>query len=154
LLEKKTTFERIICTDYDTNAIDKLYRYLCDNEITKIIPAIVDVNQQIKQILFDSNEKRFQSDLVCALAITHHLFLSQGLSYDYVFSIIRNYSRKYVAIEFMPLGLYTPKYDDALALPDWYTEEWFARKFEIYFEKISRTVLEKNRILYIGKVLD
>lgn len=153
LVARDTDLKQIVCTDYDTNAIDKLYEYVKINNETRIKPAIVNINQRIERTYSRSSEERLCSDIVFALAITHHLFLTQGLSPDFVFNFIKKHSKKYVAIEFMPLGLYTPKYNDTLTLPDWYSEEWFANNFKKHFSLCSRTVLEKNRILYIGEVL-
>ena len=145
-------FDQVICTDYDSNAIDKLYLELCETKEGRIVPALLNFRHGLMRKDYPPNEKEFHSDIVCCLALTHHLFLTQGLSTDFVFGRINEYAAKYVAIEFMPMGLYAPKYDDTLALPDWYTEEWFKAGFEKYFSVLSRTVLEKNRVLYIGQV--
>ena len=152
-LVENAAIKDIICSDYDGNAIDKLYDCLKQAEEKRIHPAVHNFRQQFVRAEFEPSEVRFRSDLVCVLALTHHLFLTQGLSPAVVFNYIRNHSKKYVAIEFMPLGLYTSKYDDTLTLPDWYSEGWFAGNFKKYFSVVSRTVLEENRILYIGEVL-
>ena len=50
-----------------------------------------------------------KSDIVLAMAVTHHLILGQKLSIDFIFSQIKQYANKYVFIEFMPLGLWGGK---------------------------------------------
>ncbi len=152
LLAENTAFERIICTDYDTDALDKLYSELRTESNGKIITALLNLRQDIRSCGYESGEQRLRSDITCCLALTHHLFLTQGLSLNFVFSRIRNYTTKYAAVEFMPLGLYSSKYNDAPALPDWYTEEWFRAGFERFFSTLSRTMTEKNRVLYVGAV--
>ena len=152
VLLKECDFDHIICTDYDSNAIDKLYTELRETNEIRITPALLNFCQKVSQKYYPLSEEEFKSDIVCCLALTHHLFLTQGLSTDFVFERIKSHANKYVAVEFMPLGLYTPKYDDTLALPDWYNEQWFAEGFERHFSLVSRTLLEKNRILYIGKI--
>jgi len=153
-LLEEGNFDQIICTDYDVNAIDKLYLELRQTGETRIIPAMLNLGQDLMLSNFEPNEKRLRSDIVCCLALTHHLFLSQGLSPSFVFGRIKKYAVKYVAIEFMPLGLYSPKFDDTLATPEWYCEDWFRENFEKHFKLIDRRVLEKNRILYLGQLLD
>ncbi len=154
ILLEEGNFDQIICTDYDVNAIDKLYLELRETGETRIIPAMLNISQDLMLSNFEPNEKRLRSDIVCCLALTHHLFLSQGLSPSFVFGRIKKYATKYVAIEFMPLGLYSPKFDDTLATPEWYCEEWFRENFEKHFKLIDRRILEKNRILYLGQLLD
>jgi hypothetical protein len=62
------------------------------------------------------------SDVVFALALTHHLILSQNYDIHAIFSTISMYSRKYVYIEFCPLGLWSN--GKAPPFPDWYNEAW------------------------------
>jgi hypothetical protein len=79
------------------------------------------------------------------------LTLSQNFRIDYVLDVIGLYARRYVLIEFMPLGLF---YNGvAPPLPDWYTENWFSEAFSRKFKLIERVQLEPNRVLYVGEVI-
>ena len=93
---------------------------------------------------------RFKSDCVIALAVTHHLLLSQGYGYDRIFETIKSYSNRLVFIEFMPLGLYDGR--QAPSLPKWYNKENFEASFLKYFTVLQIEQLEINRILYIGQL--
>ncbi len=93
----------------------------------------------------------FKHDVVLALAVTHHLILSQGFLIDAIFEQVKRYSNQYVFIEFMPLGLWNGK--EAPDLPPWYTVDWFEKHFKKYFRLLHKDAYEENRILFIGKVI-
>ena len=140
--------KNIYCCDCDYNAINSLYNFIKSNpEISNITPLLMNIVFPSKTT-GDDSYSRLKSDVVCALAVTHHLFLSQYIDSDYFFAEIKKYTKKIAIIEFMPLGLYdgisTPP------LPHWYTKEWFGKHFSRHFKKINEIYLEKNRIAFIG----
>ena len=94
--------------------------------------------------------KRFASDVVIALALTHHLILRHDIRIDIIFEMFAKYTKKYILVEFMPLGLWDGKY--APPLPAWYSIDYFRRAFEKYYNIILEEQLEKNRILFFGKI--
>jgi hypothetical protein len=149
LLKRKLPNIQVICTDPDGSAIDKGYR------------AARDANEGIEWAIFNpfayegspleiSPEKRFRADAVIALALTHHLTLSQNFRLEFVFDVISRYAVRYVFIEFMPLGLYNGA--SVPHVPDWYHEAWFKNEFCKNFELMERFQLEPNRILFIGSI--
>jgi hypothetical protein len=146
LLEKMEFFKSIILTDYDENAIDKAYGYIKRNN-SKVHPLLVNFMSSF--FVIESFTKRIKADVVFALAVTHHLVLSQNIPLPIVFEKIALYSSKYVIIEFMPLGLWggTNKPE----IPIWYNQDWFQNIFEDYFELLHIEQLEANRIVFIGK---
>jgi hypothetical protein len=77
------------------------------------------------------------------------LILTQNLGISYVLDVIARFSRKFVLIEFMPLGLHDGI--SAPPVPSWYNENWFRAEFASRFDIIERRQLEKNRVLYVGK---
>jgi hypothetical protein len=95
-------------------------------------------------------EARFKSEAVLALAVTHHLILTQNYPIEYIFHRIERFSEKYVFIEFMPLGLYSKGV--APKVPNWYSTEWFRNNFSQHFELLLEEQLEANRILFVGKI--
>jgi hypothetical protein len=143
-LEKKGDFKKIINMDYDENAIDFFYQKLKNTDY-KIETYLSNFMMPKQQDIYDN----FKSDVALALAVTHHLVLSQNFSLDYIFDKINLFSKKYVYIEFMPLGLWGG--GDLPEIPAWYTESWFREGFEKKFELLHVEKLEKNRILFIGK---
>jgi len=150
LLIERTNIEKVICTDYDENAVDTMYRLL-KKEMIKIVPAVLDFILPICACCNDEPPyERFKSDGVIALAVTHHLLLSQNISIDYIFRSIKNYSKRYVFIEFMPMGLWDGK--KAASVPPWYNIEWFKSSLKKYFDIILVEELGKNRVLFFGEL--
>ena len=139
--------KRIICSDYDNNAIDKLYLWKTEHPDSKIIPILLNIRN-----ISDTAYDRYKSEAVLCLAIIHHLTITQGLSLEYIFEKIKKFSSKYVFIEFMPLGLYTEKYKCAPKPPSWYNYDWFKGGFQKYFNLVHEEALEENRILFIGEL--
>jgi hypothetical protein len=149
LIKRRLPDIQVICTDPDGSAIDKGYQ------------AARDADEGVEWAIFNPfayegsplevvPEKRFRADAVIALALTHHLTLSQNFRIEFVFDVISRYAIRYVFIEFMPLGLY-----DGVSqsnVPDWYCEAWFRNEFCAKFELIERLELEQNRILFIGSI--
>lgn len=143
-LEEKSNFKKILNIDYDENAIDFFYQKLKNTDY-KIETYLANFMMPKQQDIYEN----FKSDVVLALAVTHHLVLSQNFSLDYIFNKINLFSKKYVYVEFMPLGLWGG--GDLPEIPTWYTMDWFRGEFEKKFELLHVEKLEKNRILFIGK---
>lgn len=136
---------QVICTDYDEIAIDKLVKRFSDQNV-KLAPAILDFVKPLGNLRTDSPIMRFQSDMVIALAVTHHLILTQKISINVILDSLFGYSKQYVLVEFMPLGLWDG--NTALPIPSWYTPEWFEAHLRKYasIEKVIH--YSTNRILY------
>jgi len=148
LAHKLPTTTRIICNDIDPYAIDTLF-----NASTKHRNLFASCFNFIdfKNFPMQKNRRnRFQSDLVVAMAITHHLILSQGLSPEKIFSTFHAYCKKYLIVEFMPLGLWGGG-EHLPAIPKWYTEEWFVTHMQKFFKICKRAELEKNRIAFVAE---
>jgi hypothetical protein len=92
--------------------------------------------------------ERFKADIAIALALSHHLILSQKYDLTDIFSNLASYTRKYALIEFMPLGLWTT--GQVPNVPEWYTKEWFKKGFERYFNVLLEEKIAENNILFVG----
>lgn len=141
----------VISADYDANAIDKLYHTLQENP-ARIYPVLLDFRISIADTKYKLVQERLKSEVVIALALTHHLVLSQGMSLDFIFDRISSFSSKYVFVEFMPLGCYSSKEKKIPNIPDWYDVDWFRSKFKQYFMILDEKQLEANRILFVGQL--
>ena len=150
-------FNKIINVDYDSLAIEESYRFLKNHPSINAETYLLNFMLPVQQ---DSIEN-FRSDLVFALAVTHHLLLTQGYKIDGIFEQIKLYSNKYVFIEFMPLGLWGGDPTNKPEIPDWYTLEWFKINFQKHFTLLGVEVLEEHtindrkeahRVLFIGKI--
>lgn len=149
---RRANLAKVTCVDYDVQAIENGYIKAKDDgrlNFAVVNPFYPECNNFETQ---PSN--RFSSELVMALAVTHHLFLGQGYDINYVFSKIKAYSTRYVMIEFMPLGLYNSLTRSGTPPPNWYTGTWFRENFEKHFTILNVLELEENRTLFVGELRD
>ena len=100
----------------------------------------------------EDTAKRLKSDIALSLAVTHHLILTSGFSLSAILERLASYSKKYVMVEFMPLGLWSIENKKEQKLPDWYNVEWFRKEFSSKFELILEEQVEENRIVFFGKL--
>jgi len=148
-----THIKRAICCDVDSKAIDIGFKKYSNNvpHNKKIYYIHYNVLYPIVMHPFmDSGYNRFRSDIVLALALTHHLMLREGFRLEYILSEFSKYCNRFAFIEFMPLGLWVPGVK--ASVPDWYNEEYFEEIFRKYFNLIVKEKLEENRILFIGEI--
>ena len=136
-----------ICTDADELAVDRAY------ERTKqaggcMHTAVLDFVFPLATPFGEPPARRLQADLVLALAVTHHLLLSQKIPVERVLHAIAAYARCHVMVEFMPLGLWDGK--QAPPVPAWYNRDWFRTAFMREFELTHEEQLEENRVLFCG----
>lgn len=159
MLADAPEISNIIATDYDEDAIDKLYQYLAcqDAKITckrKIHPMLYDVTSEYVPVISLKNfEQRTKSDVVIACALTHHLILGQYVDIDSIIQKVYNLTNKYLIIEFMPLGLWDGG-EILPQIPDWYTEEWFLQHLHEKFVVLEKKETLKNRILIVAEKID
>lgn len=150
LVIERTHIRRIACVDIDEAAVDRGYNREKENGTGRITFANYDFMGGIAKLRFTLPSERFRSDVVFALAITHHLLLKHGYDIDEVFRYISDYARKYVFVEFMPLGLWSTGQEPQV--PAWYTQEWFRESFCQFFDLVHEEKLRMNNVLFVGKV--
>ncbi len=142
LVSKNTKVKKIISTDYDKKAVDVMYQRLKRQKSRNVItPLLLDfVWMPIEKL------KKYQSDLVVANALTHHLILTQGMSQVALTERLAVLGKKYVIVEFMPYGVGQSK----LKLPEWYTEDNFMSNLRARFTIVNIFRAEKRRTIIIG----
>ncbi|TAE00525.1 MAG: hypothetical protein EAZ97_05595 [Bacteroidetes bacterium] len=150
LMLQKLPLQHIICSDYDENAVDQMFLFAKKNKQEKLFPVLLNFFCPILTSFSKPPQERFKADLLVALAVTHHLILTQKIRIETIFENVKQYAQKYVAIEFMPLGLYDGKTN--IPMPDWYAKDWFKSHFEKHFDLLVEEQLEANRILFFGKI--
>lgn len=146
----------VVAIDTDSRTIGNLYQYVKKNNVTNIVPLIVDVANPSPALGFNNNERaafhdRIKTDLVVALALIHHLVIGKNIALpmaaDY-FSCIA----PQLIIEFVPRE--DPKVKQMLAsrkdvFQD-YTRENFEKEFGRHFTTIKKIdVPGTSRILYL-----
>lgn len=143
---------RVCCQDYSEDALEVGYlRTKNQKDVANRItycrrPFFVSSDN-----ICISSEDRFSSDVVIALALTHHLLLAQRLTLQTVVSTFKRYARKYLIVEFMPLGLYSASTNPNPSVPSWYTLEWFLDGFSGDFDIVSVKEIAKNRVSIVLK---
>ena len=142
LLSKEIPMNFYLSIDYDEKAIEEGYIFFKEHP-TKVDLALHNFTASYQPVT--------KADTVFALAITHHLLLAQNIQIDTIFSQIKQYANKYVFIEFMPLGLWGGE-EVLPEIPEWYNEHWFEKNFKKYFSLLHKEQLEKNRIIFVGKI--
>jgi hypothetical protein len=154
LLLNETQIRHSVITDYDPTAVNWLYQFGRDNsnipEGKLLQPAILNFMVPEMDGYCPPPVDRLRADLVAALAVTHHLALSQGFPIKNIMKCIASYTREYGLIEYMPLGLWNG--NDSPPLPSWYNQTWFEAAFTEFFDLLSVEEVEENRILYIGRL--
>ena len=148
-LINNTHLSKMISTDYDKNALDQNFKVNGgqDNYLT-LVHDFVRPNQRHNTSSFVD---RIQGDVVIALAVTHHLILTQDVSLDHIFNTLENLSTKYIIVEFMPLGLYFGDMNNIPKTPDYYSLEWFDNAFRARFDYILDEELAINRHVFVGR---
>lgn len=148
LIRQYTHVNVVHTLDYDELAVDKMYNRAKDNSLVNGSIALSNLMRPIVNRDMYSPSTRFQSDAVFALAVTHHLLLTQGYPIRKVLESIILYSSKYVFIEFMPLGLWDGM--NSQPIPDWYNVDWFRHELEEYCTLLLEEKIETNRVLFVG----
>ena len=148
LVAGHTSVKKILCSDYDENAIDGLYaelKKIGQHKITPMLSNFIRPFNEFARPLFP----RTRCDIAVALAVSHHLLLSQGIQIDEFLNTTGCYAKKYVLVEFMPKGLWDGK--NAPPVPSWYNQEWFRENFYHHFDLILEEQTEPNRVFFLGK---
>ncbi|MBL9116670.1 MAG: hypothetical protein JNJ83_16805 [Verrucomicrobiaceae bacterium] len=117
----------VLAADYDEGAIERCF------ESVKSLGE----NIQFSTANFDIVSKRqspLVADMVLALAVTHHMSLSQYYPFDFIAERLASYTKQTLLTEFMPNGLGTTEKQEGL--PEWYTQEHFAAAFRKHFKSV------------------
>jgi hypothetical protein len=146
----ETQINQVIATDYDKNAVDEIYK---NNKGSKsILPLVYDFVRPNGRANDVNIDQRIKADAVMALAVTHHLILTQEIGLNHIFNILESLTNNYVVVEFMPLGLYAGDLATTPPVPDFYTLAWFKEAFSNHFEYVLDEEVNINRHLFIGKL--
>jgi cyclopropane fatty-acyl-phospholipid synthase-like methyltransferase len=113
---------QVIAVDIDESNVSRLYHKVKENGAS-ILPVFMDCcaptpTHGVTGGYPDACE-RFQSELVLALAITHHLIFKRTLTFSAVAKQLAQFSKKWLLVEFVPPD-------------DKYVSEWMNEKFHWY----------------------
>lgn len=148
LEQNNPNITELINVDYDEIAIENSFKILKELDSKTQTYLLNFMLPKRKTVTVD-----FKADVVLALAITHHLILSQRFLINYIFETVKKFSKKYVYIEFMPWGLWGGG-EEKPEVPDWYTEDWFETNFKKHFKILHKELISPNRMLFIGEKIE
>jgi len=147
-----------ICFDVDTDAVEKTYREIKANKETNLLPLALDLTNPSPDIGWGNRERRSllrrsTPDLIMALALVHHLSISNNVPLEMVAEYFSSLS-PWLILEFIPKSdsqvqrLLATRED---IFPN-YTfagmEEAFGRYYEIVAQEDIR---ESERRVYLMK---
>jgi hypothetical protein len=145
-----------ISFDIDPAAVEKNYLTSKKNSETKILPLLLDLINPSSGIGWNSKERdslmnRGPTDTVFALALIHHLAISNNVPLFKIAEFFQNIS-KYLIIEFIPKSdsqvkrLLLTRED----IFDDYDQQHFEDEFKKFFTiKKSKKVQDSERVLYL-----
>ena len=159
------TFSRIaaskaiqtISFDLDPAAVELSYLDCKKSGETKILPLVLDLTNPTPAIGWENRERmsflqRAPADAVFALAIVHHLAISNNLPIGAIAAFLEEILKRSLIIEFVPKD--DSQVQKLLAarediFPD-YNQEAFEREFERYFTiQKSVQIIDSKRTLYL-----
>lgn len=97
----------VIAVDNDSQTICRLYRHIKNENIENIVPVVMDIANPSPGTGFNNKErpafhKRFQANLVVALALIHHLVIDRNISLPVLAGWFSDISQNKLIIEFVP----------------------------------------------------
>ncbi|PKO15985.1 MAG: SAM-dependent methyltransferase [Chloroflexi bacterium HGW-Chloroflexi-10] len=147
-----------IASDIDEAAVEKNYRSIKDSNTKNLLPLVVDLTNPSPAIGWQNAERdslvqRSPVDLVMALALIHHLCISNNVPLEMVAALFAKLGR-WAIVEFVPKEdsqvqrLLSTRKD----IFDTYTQDGFELAFDIHFELISKfPIADTKRTLYLFK---
>jgi hypothetical protein len=151
-------FCKVISQDIDTVAVERNYLTACKNKEARLLPLLLDLTNPSPALGWAHDERmsllqRGPSDVVMALALIHHLAISNNLPLSRIAAFF-NKCCKNLIVEFIPkndsqvVRLLASRED---IFPD-YTQAGFDEAFAPYFETLrSEAIKDSERFLYLMK---
>lgn len=155
--------EVILCSDIDPVAVDQNYRITKSQNVQKIIPLMVDYTNPSPGIGFDNKEradfltrvKDLEIDCILALALIHHLSISNNCTFEMLAESFSRAAEKLV-IEFVHpddswANSLLDNKRDARALFSFYNQANFETVFSRYYEitEVSRVPTAKRTLYFM-----
>lgn len=146
LIDRSLT-KKAIVQDLDCAALDIGFEGLKKKYYEKISFVNYDFMENFQFQSKESPENRFNSELVCCLALVHHLFITNGYSFESIFNKLNCYTKKYLVVEFMPKGIWTTD-TNLEELPKDYNLESFEKALSKRFKIIDVLKTQENFITF------
>lgn len=145
-----------ISFDIDPAAVNQNYLLVKKNQERNLLPLLLDLTNPSSNIGWANEERksfveRGPTDLIMALALIHHLVISNNVPIRSVAAFLSKLCR-YLIIEFVPL--HDSQVQKLLVsrknIFDDYTQDHFEKQFGEYFDILdSQTVADSVRTIYL-----
>ncbi len=155
-----TQSDFVVSMDYDVACVEKNYCLLKQEQDKKILPLVMDISNPTGGSGWANKERqslsaRGRPDCVLALAVIHHLALSNNVPFNLLASYFSELTKDWLIIEFVPKR--DKKVQVLLAtrkdIFDHYTTEVFESSFKQYFSIVAKEqITDSQRILYLMKL--
>lgn len=140
--------DRDVCIDTDQEALNKLWIRIKQDRYSNVVPIYMSVitptpplywTGVVDDKLIRPNEKsafkRYESELVIALAVIHHLAFRSCLTFEEIINILSAYDSKFLLVEFVDQK-------------DQYITDWIKEDYEWYTkDNFESELLKKYTIL-------
>ena len=155
---------KVIALESDTQCVDAIDQAILDmnkslpvNQQKQIVAARMDLaettpNMGVLEKEFSSIYTRAKSQLVLALALSHHLYISDQLSFVKISKMLNAFSDQYAITEFIPVTdekVQLLLKDKHKTYSD-YSEEGFVKALEVHFNIKERKQIDgSERMIYL-----
>ncbi len=149
-----------VAADIDPSAVEANYQKIKSENAKKLVPILLDLTNPSAASGWNNEERdsfsgRGHADLVMALALVHHLAISNNLPLDRVAASLAAMG-KWLIIEFVPKqdSQVQKLLSSRLDIFDKYTPEGFEESFQQYYSIQEKVGLKgSSRTLYLMKAL-
>jgi ribosomal protein L11 methylase PrmA len=147
-----------VCTDIDPNAVEANYLFVKQHKEQNMLPLVVDLTNPGGLLGWHNEEreaisKRLNTDAVMALALIHHLAISNNLPFGKIAEYFKEFG-EYLVLEFVPKSdsqvqkLLSTRKDIFPA----YNEKDMKQAFEEHYKLIKEVgILGTERTLHLFK---
>lgn len=134
---------QVIAFDNDEDSVSLLYKLAREKQLA-ILPLVGDVLYPAPQCGWRAQEfpaapVRFRSEMALALALVHHLAITQIQTFDRIVMTLSEYAEKWLVTEFVPLE--DPRSQELLLTNrrdmSWYTLDGFMAALNKEFRKVD-----------------
>jgi len=149
-----------VASDIDPVAVEKNYIAIKNSNEENLLPLVMDLTNPSPAIGWNNQERkslieRGPSDVVFALALIHHLAISNNLPFSHIAGFCKDIGKNLI-IEFVPKD--DSKVQKLLATREdiftKYTQEDFEKEFSKLFKIVKKTTIpQSKRTLYLMKSL-
>ena len=147
-----------IAFDIDPVAVETFYKHIKGEKITNILPLVMDLTNPTPSIGWNNEERmsiseRPHPDTILALALIHHLAISNNLPFNRIAEFLSGLCDNLV-IEFVPKSdsQVVKQLSSRRDVFPMYDKANFEREFSTFFTIIAQEqIKESERILYLMK---